>query len=412
MKFILTCLLIFSVKVSAQETDQIRAQRIVEALNASPNDWIEPIKIENVKIKNGMGRVDVNTKAKFSYYIFTESPQQSNSKITLIPMATSRYTPTYYQTDEWWDEHKSEIEEAKKLGKPMTRQNMDEVMVWLNEMKLSTNPNVFIIENGNVLKKPLQEFLLDHYLKYYEKDGFITLYRGGEKPGEYEAWKRGETPKGVRYWTPTAAYAWRYARKNSGFLKELIEGKAPLFQFRIPTAQFKAMIQRQWQQLTLGTELTKKVHDQFDSSGEFRDQLTGGTYLGEGRYGVEFEIRSNRAGAQLMAQYFQGSVSIQDYVRDRILLVNLTAERKLRQNPENEAAIKSWAEARKSSIRTEGQIIELMQNRGSTSLINELFQTWDTSKAELSGNDFQNLKTVYQQMLPSWGLHCGRLLAR
>jgi hypothetical protein len=402
-------LFLFSLIVFADPNlDQMRAQKIVDALNASATEWTEQIKIENVKIKNGVGRVDVNTKAKFSYYIFTEFPNDPHAKIILIPMATSRYTPTYYQTDEWWDEHKNEIEEARRKGTPAPRQNMDEVEQWLKEIKLSTNPWVFEITES-IKKTRLQSFLLDYYLRFYSKDGVITLYRGGEKPGELEIWTKGETPRGVRYWTPTAAYAWRYARKNRSYSDDLIDKKVPLFKFEIPEEAFRQMVERRWPRLILGTELTKRVHDQFDSAGEFIDQLKENEpYLGEGRLGLEFEIRSNRAGAQEMAQYFKGPIEIREFLTDRIHLVRLTAERRKKQNPENKSAIQHWAEKRITDLINEAHAIELMQKKGSIDSVRAALAKVDS--VELSNNDFKSIHEIFNQRLVNWVVSCSRVL--
>ena len=101
-----------SVLASAQVTssqvaeyDRDRAAKIIEAFNQKPESLIAPLTAASVRLVGGVGRVDVNPKAKFSYYAQTEEATNPHSKILLIPMATSRFTPTYYQTDEWWDAH-------------------------------------------------------------------------------------------------------------------------------------------------------------------------------------------------------------------------------------------------------------------------------------------------------------------
>lgn len=344
---------------SIAEIDADRVKMIVDAFNQRPETLIEPLTNDGVRLKNGVGRADVNKKAKFSYYVQTENPSDSMSKITLIPMATSRFTPTYYQTDEWWDAHKDQ--------KPMPRQPMEEVAAWLTEMKLTSNPDVLTIDPKTKLvhRQPLQEFLLNHHLNKYVRNGKITVYRGAERAGEADHWNSGQRPASVRYWTPTANYAWRYARKNLGFVSELLDGKAPLLTFDVPVEDFKAMVMRRWPRLTLGTELTKKAHESFDREGVFKDHLAGGKdFLGEGTYGVEFEIRSNRAGADDMLRYYRGTIGIEELASDRIRVIREATERTIRQRPEEKQALDQQAEQRIKTIQDEARVLLLLKNKG------------------------------------------------
>lgn len=306
-------LLIISNSVFAQDLRSQRIQWILEAFNSNPEYLVEPLAADQVELGEYEGRVMVNKKAKFSYYVHIEEKLNPNSKIVMIPMATSRFAPNYYQTDEWWDKHKDE--------KPMPKQDPAEVLTWLNEMKLTTNPDVLVVidPTQNQLQRiSLKEYLLSIYLENYVENGKVVLYRGAEKPGELDSWKKGEMPSGVRYWTPTSNYAWRYARKNKEFLDLLVANETPLFRFEIPVADFKEMVLRRWPRLTLGTELTKNAHAIFDSKKYFGDHLySSQPYLGVGSLGVEFEVRSNRAGAQQMIQYFVRPATIDDLANDR-----------------------------------------------------------------------------------------------
>ncbi len=352
--------------VTAQTMFESRTQLILNAFNSKPEDLIRPLIESDVKLGQQDGRVDVNDTAKFSYYVDIKNMNDINSLITLIPMATSRYTPTYYQTDEFWNEHKDEMEKVKREGRPAPRQDMNEVATWLSEMKLSTNPDVIIIDplTKSSIRKPLQIFLFEHYIDQYEKNGYITLFRGAEKAGEFELWNRKEMPKGVRYWTPTANYAWRYARKNTNFFDDLINGKAPLFKFKIPVKDFKDMVIRSWPRLTLGTELTKSVHRNFDSYRKFSDDLANGqAYLGEGIYGLEFELRANKAGALDMTKYFAGAADIDDLVEDRINVLQKTLARLKRKNIEKSNELDTTFLNRIKNVNIEQQIIASIVNK-------------------------------------------------
>jgi hypothetical protein len=339
--------------------DARRAEWIVQAFNQQPEKIFEPLTLQDVKIRGGQGRVDVNKKAKFSYFIQTEDSADPQSRMILIPMATSRFAPTYYQTDEWWDRYKN--------VKPMPKQPIEDVEKFLGEMKLSTNPDVLILEprSGKVTRRPLQNFLAEIYLQEFARNGVITLYRGAEKENETSLWNQSVRPPGGRYWTPTANYAWRYARKNLNFIEELVEGRAPLLKFEIPAEEFRQMTAQTWPSLTLGTELTKNVHQAFEMSGRFMDQLAPGQdYLGVGNLAVEFEIRANRRGADSMARFYKGSIGISELAQDRIRVIRKATARLQKQRPSDSAALEMAADQRVARVREEAHLLLLIQNKG------------------------------------------------
>lgn len=166
MKKLFFLTLLASLQVFATDLIQQRKEMILKAFNAKPENLIEPLELSDIELGAYEGRVVVNKKAKFTYYVHVSEATNANSEIVLIPMSTSRYTPTYYQTDEWWDAHKVEMDAAKREGRPMPKQDMNEVATWLEEMKLTTNPDVIVIsKNKTVSRKPLQEHLFDIYIK-------------------------------------------------------------------------------------------------------------------------------------------------------------------------------------------------------------------------------------------------------
>ncbi|MBC7466069.1 MAG: hypothetical protein H7256_08755 [Bdellovibrio sp.] len=375
---------------------QQRVSLILKAFNNRPENLIRPLVESDIHMGPAGGRVDVNDKAKFSYYIHIAEANDMKSAITLIPMATSRFTPTYYQTDAWWDAHKTELEDAKLKGLPAPKQDMDEVMQWLQEMKLSTNPDVIEINgaNGQVRYSKLQTYLLDFYLSKLAKNDKIILFRGAEKPDEISSWQKGVTPRGARYWTPTANYAWRYARKNTKFLDELLANKTPLFKFEIPVTQFKLMVDRKWQQLTLGTELTKKVHDSFDRTGNFQDQLQNNDpYLGEGHFGVEFELRANRQGSADMANFYKGAITIEDLVNDRVSVIERTQERLIKQNSTAKEKYDLLFSQRVERVKQEGMILIALQENYTPETVQLLLSQLIQRSPELvniDGTDFNS----------------------
>lgn len=396
----------------AQErtADDVRRDLIVRAFNANAHEFVDTITAEDVRIKDGTGRVDVNKKVKYSYFIHTDNPADPKSPITLIPMATSRYAPTYYQTDEWWDAHKAEIDAAKAKGVRPPQQDSAEVAAWLKEMKLSTNPVVLKIgADQRISSVRLQEFLSDYYLANFAQNGKVVLYRGGERETETGDWLRGVRPRGARYWTPTANYAWRYARKNPTFLKDLIEGKPAIYAFEVPLAEFRRLTREgRYPDLTLGTELTKQAHNNFDYKGTFTDNIGGGLdYMGIGKVGVEFELRSNSAGANTMAQYFKRVVTIQELVSDRVKIIRETSERVQKMRPQNASATRDAFLAREKKTVIEGKLLYAVQNNFSRETTQALYDQYNRSVGaneltdSLSGENFNSLITQKMSTLDS-----------
>lgn len=400
--FIFTLVTLFSLITLAQQSqDEARVQKVLQALNSRPEQWIEPIDQQSIKIVDGIGRADVNKKSKFSYYIHTVNPSDPKSDIILIPMATSRYTPTYYQTDDWWDANKAEMDKAKKEGRPAPRQDMNEVAAWLEQMKLSTNPLVFVIKGDGQVETPrLQDFLYQYYVNRFVKNGRITLFRGGEKVTETAEWLAGRKPKGVRYWTPTAAYAWRYARKNPNFLTDLIDGKAPLYVFDLSVSEFSEMVNRRWPRLTLGTELTKNAHNAFDRWGKFLDHLTGNQdFIGIGDIGVEFEIRSNSLGAEMMVNHFKRPISVEDLLQDRVQLLERTQERLIQADPKQKDAIQKNYATRIANAHLEAEIMIALREKRSQRHVRALLANLDYSHRELANTDRADLRQIAESRM-------------
>lgn len=388
----------------AQSVNDVRTSLIIDAFNSHPDSIIKPLDASSVELGTQDGRVNVNQETKFSYYVHIENSTDAKSRMVLIPMATSRFTATYYQTDDWWNKNKAKIDKAKAEGRPAPRQEMSEVAEWLTQMKLTTNPDVIVIDPLKNLteRSSLQKFLLDHYLRYYAKDGYITLFRGAEKVGEISDWARGQTPRGVRYWTPTANYAWRYARKNFAFLDDLLADKTPLFKFKVPVSEFKDMVERRWQHLVLGTELTKNAHQSFNSSRQFQDHLANqDPYMGEGRYGVEFELRSNRTGAERMTGFYQGPVTIQDLVSDRIAVLERTKNRLSEKNPETRVQIEERFSNRIRQVEFEGQVLTALKENYSNEAISQILAKKPAGRSEIGYIDSLDFGTWAQKKMNS-----------
>ena len=395
MKIILT-LLFLSLYGQSQDLNSQRVQWILNAFNSKPDSLIEPLTQDQIQLGEYEGRVMVNKKAKFSYYVHIEEKSNPHSKITLIPMATSRFAPNYYQTDEWWEKHKNE--------KPMPKQDPALVLAWLNEMKLSTDPDVVVIDpaQNNQSRITLKEYLLNVYIENFVENGKVILYRGAEKPFELDSWKQRKMPSGVRYWTPTANYAWRYARKNKDFLDLLIKDQTPLFRFEIPVADFKEMVLRRWPRLTLGTELTKNAHSIFNSQKYFGDHLfSSQPYLGIGDLGVEFEVRSNRAGALQMVNYFVRAATIDDLAQDRTRVLQRAKLRLSKQRGNSEST--AHFDNRIAAVDMERQLLNAIAKQKPHPKFQELLIQLSQIGSELTLIDGVQLNSWAQKQIVTIG---------
>lgn len=237
-------------------------------------------------IKDGQGRVQVDAEAHFSYAIFTPDPKDPASPTYFFPLSNVR-GPNF-------------------------------------------NPPVFTVKPSGIETEPVKDFLLR---AYREPGGDIVLYRGAERGDERAQWEAGDIAKGSIYYTPSATYAWRYARKAPGNFSTLLQqGEAPLFRFEVPGPEFERRVRSG--DFTLGLELPRSAHQQFENSGVFRDVLTGGFYyLGDPRWGVELEIHSTRPGRWLLRDHYQGSITaaeLGDYTLEQL---QAASQRLVRQYP-------------------------------------------------------------------------------
>lgn len=361
-------------------SDDARKKLIMKALPNIPE--------ENIKIKNGMGRVDSNKNFKMSYYIRTINPQDPMSKVQLIPMATSRYDRYNYNTDEWWDKYG----EARMRGEKVPHEDADQVAKFLRDNNLSTNPDVHVLQaNAKPKTTKLKDFLLDRYLEMYGDGKDVILYRGIGKMEELNVWRSGITPRGVRYWTPNANYAWRYARKRENFITNLITDNTPIVKFKIPKNEFIQMVNRN--EVVLGTELPKSAHRIFDSSGEFGDSLYGSSYLGDGKLGVEHEIRFRRRGREKIAQYFVGAVDPTDLGRERILTLKEGYARLVDAKPAESQKLIQEMNERIGRVQAEMEVLGMMDQDFPHERVVDKFNTLSGTD-ELINNDFERLSTV------------------
>ena len=368
-------------------SDEFRKQMIARAL---PN--IEP---GQIKIKNGVGRIDTNEKVKMSYYIRTTDFLNPNSEIKLIPMATSRYDRYNYNTDAWWEKYG----EAKARGEKVPFEDVKEVNRYLKQNGLSTNPDVYTITPEKGLQKtPLKDFLLDRYLEMYGDDKFVTLFRGIGKMEELDVWRSGQLPRGVRYWTPNATYAWRYARKRENFISSLVKGDAPVVTFKIPKNEFIQMVKNN--EVVLGTELPKSAHGIFDSSGHFGDSIMGTRYIGDGSLGVEHEIRFRKRGRERLPGYFTGAINVEDLARDRIRTVNEGYERLMNRTPHNSKELYKEKTTRIESINQEYRVLRMMEDGYDPDLVHGEIRKL-SGRGEIINNDFETMSNAFEKFKPS-----------
>lgn len=382
----------FSTLGVADDLNEARKALIGTVLKVDP---------KNVRIQRGIGKVDASDEFKTSYFIQTTEHQKANSRITIIPMATSRYDKYNYHTDDWWEKYGADA----AAGKTVPPEDPEVVGEFLDKHGLSTNPDVFVID-GVEDKQPkrikLQEFLTQNFIEKYGDDQFVYLFRGAAKSSELGDWRAsagrfGEFPKGVRYWTPDVTYAWRYARKRETFLADTLSGNSPLLQFKIPRDDFLTMVKKG--QLVLGTELPKSVHNGFESSGRFKDVLFSETeYLGEGRYGVEYEIRANRAARNVMSKYFEGPVSMETLGNLRMAQLELAFNRIVKNEPERAQLMNELLNKKRTNIEIEKKMALAAQNKDAAAVAELQSKLMGR---DISNSDFENLATAALKQVES-----------
>ena len=345
-----------------------------------------------IKFGPAVGRIDVVKDVDFSYLAQFETV--GTKRTLLIPMATSRLEGGWIDSPEWWKAHETEIRDAKAQGKPLPHQDRHEVSAWLSASGLSTNPDVIIVENAVTKRVPLQDFLVQHIKDHSSGDGFIDLYRGAERGDEAASWRGHMRPRGARYWTPSATYAWRYGRKNQGFLRSLIKGDAPVLKFRVPVGDLKRLVKNHnW---VLGTELPKPAHLAFDTSGEFMDHLTGSVYVGEGDITPEIELRARSAGADAFIPYYQGQVGIEDLAKDRVKKIELTITRVQKQTRPNTSALVEKLQSRITRTKAEMDILVGIRDHAAFDRINQLLSALPPGNAEIANVDGDSLEQLVQ----------------
>jgi hypothetical protein len=280
-------------------------------------------------VRNGQGRVVIDPANYFSYFVFTANPTESNPTTVLIPMATSRF--------------------SGELPLDGSKQS-------ITRQVLSNNPPVFFLGQMPPKSTPLQTFLLEALQSRDPTDAYHSFYRGAEKPDELTHWKKGKTPKGVRYLTPDATYAWRYARKNPRFLDLLVDGEAPLFGFRIPKAEFAEAVRRG--EVVLGTEMTARAHGVLESRGRFEDHLLpDAPYLGSPEWGVEIEVHTLHSAAQKLPKTYVGPITIDQLVASRTKQLQAGYSRLLQQTPQLAHTLETELHSKLDSLRAEAELM-------------------------------------------------------
>ncbi len=380
--------------------DDARKEAISKAL---PN--LDPKLIE---VRNGQGKIDSNPKVKLSYFVYTAEPNNPRSPTLLVPLATSRFDRYNYSTDEWWDANKQAIEKSLRDGTPKPRQDPAEVARYLQQNGLSVNPDVYTVypaspgRTASISKQQLREFLLNYHLRRYQGSPYVTMYRGGEKPGELNSWLRREYPRGARYWTIDATYAWRYARKNPKFLEELIEGRAPLFRFDIPKEVFIKWVRNGM--IVLGSELTRTAHRSYTQYGRFVDHLTPGDfYLGDGTLGLEMEMRPRRSARQEMAQYFTEAISIEDMASKWRDQLKRGYERLEKAYPEAADSLQKEYQRRLQMVHAEEALMQSVRMGATADYMTEQLKKMPQGSAEFSNVDYTSLTSVVKGKISGKG---------
>ncbi|MBO9667522.1 MAG: hypothetical protein J7501_12005, partial [Bdellovibrio sp.] len=79
--------------------------------------------------------------------------------------------------------------------------------------------------------------------------------------------------------------------------------------------------------------------------------------------GIEFEVRSNSAGANAMLKYFKRTIGVEELVADRVQIIRDTADRLVKMRPQDADTIRADFLARERKTIAEGKIIFAVQNK-------------------------------------------------
>lgn len=102
--------------------------------------------------------------------------------------------------------------------------------------------------------------------------------------------------------------------------------------------------------------------------------LGGYDYMGDARYGVDWEIRATSRGRTNFPQYFQGAVGVDEMADVRIKRIHDATARLFEQNPGRAAELKAAETARVAEVQAERDLIHGLQQHKSPAEIQALLQ--------------------------------------
>ncbi|MBT3585492.1 MAG: hypothetical protein HN509_11345 [Halobacteriovoraceae bacterium] len=171
-------------------------------------------------------------------------------------------------------------------------------------------------------------------------------------------------------------------------------------------------LQRWWKknQLILGTELPRSAHRYFDNGGVFKDSITGNYYLGEGKLGLELEIRGRQSSRNQFVKYFDGAVTVEDMARDRLRIINLGYERLMKQYPAHAESLQSEMTRRSAKVTAEEELLVAARNGASMEEIDKLLSNLPAGAEEITSTDKQQLNTAVRSL--AGGSSCGKTISK
>jgi hypothetical protein len=163
--------------------------------------------------------------------------------------------------------------------------------------------------------------------------------------------------------------------------------------------------------LILGTELTKHAHDSFTATQIFTDQLTGYDYLGEGKYGLEFELRGDHVARRAFPSYFKGSATIDELADGRIHDIQATTSRLALQRPEKAEGLLKTQASRIERTNAERLTLNLIHDHADPKIISEAVSKLPQASSEIANIDgFDLTMYVSPHPVPDWKCAPGEFL--
>ena len=173
--------------------------------------------------------------------------------------------------------------------------------------------------------------------------------------------------------------------------------KSPMIQFKVPEKDFIQMVKNN--EIVLGTELPKSAHKSFHNKGYFEDNLTRMPYLGNEEFGLEFEIRARRKARNKMANYFDGSVKIEDLSNDRIDKIKAAYKRMIVNDPHKRSELLKEMNKRIETVQMESKVLQAAKTGENLDDVDKLVKELSKRTREISHTSREAIGDIVKKQI-------------